>query len=55
MSAVQHCRPIKLYYQKKVAEGKEKMSVLNAVANKILHMIFAMIAKKQLYEETRFQ
>ena len=45
MSAVQHCRPIKLYYEKKVAEGKEKMSVLNAVANKILHMIFAMIAK----------
>jgi len=55
MSAVQHCRPIKLYYEKKVAEGKEKMSVLNAVANKILHMIFAMISKKQLYEETKFQ
>ena len=31
------------------------MSVLNAVANKILHMIFALIAKKQLYKETKFQ
>jgi transposase len=55
MSAVQHCRPIKLYYEKKVSEGKEKMSVLNAVANKILHMIFAMISKRQLYKETLFQ
>ena len=55
MSAVQPCRPIKLYYEKKVTEGKEKMSVLNAVANKILPMIFAMIAKKQLYKEIRFQ
>lgn len=55
ISAVQHCRPIKLYYEKKVSEGKEKMSVLNAVANKILHMIFAMISKKQLYKEAMFQ
>ena len=55
MSAVQHYRPIKLYYEKKVSEGKEKMSVLNAVANKILHMIFAMISKRQLYKETLFQ
>ena len=55
MSVVQHYRPIKLYYEKKVSEGKEKMSVLNAVANKILHMIFAMISKRQLYKETLFQ
>ncbi len=55
MSAVKHCRLIKLYYEKKVSEGKEKMSVLNAVANKILHMLFAMISKKQFYKETMIQ
>ncbi len=36
MSAIQCCEELKLYYQRKVAEGKNKMSVLNAVRNKLI-------------------
>jgi transposase len=49
LSAVKWCVPIKLFYEKKVAEGKNKMSVLNAVRNKIIHMVFAMIRKNEKY------
>ena len=31
------------YYHRKVAQGKNKMLVLNAVRNKIIHRVFACI------------
>ena len=31
------------YYQRKVAQGKAKMAVLNAVRNKIIHRVFACV------------
>jgi transposase len=40
----------KEYYQKKVKEGKSKMSVLNALKNKIIHTIFAIVKNKQKFE-----
>lgn len=48
---------VKLYYERKVAEGKSKMLVLNNIRNKILGRVFAVAnrgwisfpAKKQLY------
>jgi transposase len=40
----------KAYYQRKVAEGKSKMSVLNALKNKLLHTIFAVVKNKQKFE-----
>lgn len=49
LSAVRWCVPLKLFYEKKVAEGKNKMSVLNAVRNKIIHMVYAMIRKNEKY------
>ena len=36
-------QPPKLYYERKVAEGKNKMSVLNAIRNKLIHIIYALI------------
>jgi len=39
------------YYQRKVAEGKNKMNVLNAVKNKIIHRNFACVNQKRLYEK----
>ena len=39
------------YYERKVAEGKNKMNVLNAVKNKIIHRIFACVNQKRLYEK----
>ena len=37
------------YYERKVAEGKPKNSVLNAVANKILHRVWAVIQRDSGY------
>jgi transposase len=37
------------YYQRKVAEGKPKMSVLNAIRNKIICRIFACVKEDRLY------
>ncbi|HWJ26388.1 MAG TPA: hypothetical protein VNS32_07575, partial [Flavisolibacter sp.] len=44
---------LKDYYQRKVAEGKPKMSVLNAVRNKIIHRVFACIREDRLYQKER--
>lgn len=49
--AIQHCPEIKIYYQRKVAEGKNKMCVLNAVKNKIIHRIFACVNQNRVYEK----
>lgn len=40
---------IKEYYDRKVAEGKNKMLVINNVRNKLLHRIFAVINRQQPY------
>jgi transposase len=40
---------LKDYYQRKVAEGKNKMSVLNAVRNKLVHRICAVVNQKRNY------
>lgn len=39
------------YYRRKVAEGKNKMSVLNALRNKIVLRTFACIKNDKLYEK----
>lgn len=41
LSAIRYHCDIRLYYLRKVAEGKHKMSVLNAVRNKIINRLFA--------------
>lgn len=51
ISAIQHCKELKEYYLRKVAEGKNKMLVLNNVRNKIILRIFACVKKKQKYDE----
>jgi transposase len=50
MSAIQHNNDLAIYYKRKVNEGKNKMSVLNAVRNKIIHRIFAVIKNQKKYE-----
>lgn len=39
------------FYQKKVALGKSKMAVINAIRNKIIHRIFACVGDNRLYEK----
>jgi len=50
MSAIQTNNDLRIYYLRKTAEGKNKMLVLNAVRNKIIHRIFAMIKSKKKYQ-----
>lgn len=49
MSAIRLKNELRDYYLKKVAEGKSKMSVLNAVRNKIIHRIYAVIKHQKTY------
>lgn len=51
MSAVQHCRELKTYYERKQAEGKHRMSILNAVRNKIALRAVAVVSKQKKYED----
>ena len=39
------------YYERKVAEGKNKMLVLNAIRNKIIHRVFACVRDGRKYEK----
>lgn len=49
LSAVKLDHDMKCYYERKVAEGKNKMSVLNAVKNKLLARVVAVVNKQQEY------
>lgn len=49
MRAIQLPTDFKQYYHRKVNEGKNKMSVLNAIRNKIIHRIFAVIKNQKTY------
>lgn len=51
MSAIQFCEELKAFYQRKVAEGKNKMSVINAVRNKLISRIFSCIKNKRMYQK----
>lgn len=49
LSAVKLDPDLKAYYTRKVAEGKNKMSVLNAVRNKLLARVVAVVNKQKEY------
>jgi transposase len=51
-SAVQADKEIRTYYQRRVAEGKSKMSTMNIVRNKILHRVFAVVNRGTPFVET---
>lgn len=42
---------LRQYYERKVAEGKAKMAVLNALSNKIILRIFAVIRNETMYQK----
>ncbi len=46
MVAIQHDQELKNYYERKVKEGKNKMSVINAVRNKLVHRITAVVKRQ---------
>lgn len=50
ISSVQHNPELHEYYKRKVEEGKNKMSVINAVRNKLLHRIVAVVKRGTPYQ-----
>jgi hypothetical protein len=51
MAAIQHNDELKHYYHRKIVEGKNKMSVVNAVRNKLVQRIFAVVRDGRNYVE----
>ena len=50
LSAIQTNGEFKEYFERKVAEGKNKMTVINAVRAKIIHRMFALIRDNRTYQ-----
>jgi transposase len=53
MAAIRTKTDLQTYYIRKVAEGKNKMSVINAVRNKLVHRIWAVIQRQTPYTPQR--
>ena len=51
ISAIQYSDEIKSYYERRVAEGKNRMSVINAVRNKLITRIFMCIKQERTYQK----
>jgi transposase len=49
ISAIQHSPEMKIYYQKRVAEGKSKMSTVNIIRNKLIARVFAVVKRGTPY------
>lgn len=48
-SAIQHSPEMKFYYQKRVLEGKSKMSAVNIIRNKLIPRLFAVVKRQTPY------
>ena len=48
-SAIQHNPEMKLFYNRRVEQGKNKMSTINIIRNKLLSRIFAAIKRQTPY------
>ena len=51
LSAVRHDPELKVYYQRKAEEGKNKMLVLNNVRNKLVLRVCAVIKRQKPYQK----
>lgn len=51
MSAIQCSDEMSVFYQRKLSEGKNKMSVINAVRNKLISRVFACVKQERNYEK----
>lgn len=51
MSSIRVKGELQDYYQRKVKEGKNKMLVLNAVRNKLIHRIYAVVERGEKYDK----
>lgn len=49
ITAIAHDKEINLYYNRKISEGKHKMSVINAVSCKIVYRVFSVVNRDEPY------
>jgi transposase len=49
MSAIRHNMELKSYYERRIADGKNKMSTLNIIRNKLISRIFATVTRQTPY------
>jgi transposase len=49
MSSITNNKEIQIYYKRRTEEGKNKMSTLNIIRNKLLSRIFAVVKRKTPY------
>ena len=52
LSAIQCEGEMKNYYSRKVKDGKNKMSVINAVRNKLINRVFVCVNQNRGYKKT---
>lgn len=51
MAAIRAKGELQDYYQRKVKEGKNKMLVLNAIRNKLIHRVYAVVERGEKYDK----
>ena len=52
ISAIQHNPEMKLYYHKRIEQGKSKMSTVNIIRNKLIARVFAVVKRQTPYVDT---
>lgn len=50
LSAIRADPELKAYYSRKVQQGKNKMSMVNAVRNKLIHRMFSLIKRNETFK-----
>jgi transposase len=50
LSGIRCCDELKIFYERKVQAGKNKMSVINAVRNKLISRVFACVKGRRKYK-----
>ena len=51
-TSIQYNMEMKIYYEKRVSEGKSKMSTINIIRNKLLSRVFAVVERGTPYVNT---
>lgn len=51
-TSIQYNMEMKIYYEKRISEGKSKMSTINAIRNKLLARVFAVVERGTPYVNT---
>lgn len=51
LTAIVYNHDLRAYYERKLEENKNKMAIINAVRNKLIHRIFACVKQNRPYEK----